>query len=327
MKVLYIGGTGQISFDCVHESVKAGHDTWVFNRGNSNDGLPPETRFLIGDMHDDDAYRQIVDEGFDVICQFRVFDVDAMERDLRFFTGHCKQYVFISSASAYHKPVGAFPITEDVPLHNPFWEYSRKKAACEERLAGQSDLPWTIVRPSHTSRDKLTTAMGEGDLAARRMLAGKPIVVPGDGTSLWTITHSRDFAPPFVKLLSNDRALGEAFHLTSDHAYPFDMIYAEIGRALGVEAELVHVPSETLIRYHPGWEGALLGDKTYTVMFDNRKIKGVVGDFDCPTTLEGFMRDVVAASRERIDGPGGGGEGKMDALFDQIINDQRALGG
>ena len=188
-----------------------------------------------------------------------MFDVDALERDLRFFAGHCRQYVFISSASAYHKPVEAFPITEDVPLRNPFWEYSRKKAACEARLTGQSDLPYTIVRPSHTSRDKLTTAMGEGDLAARRMLAGKPVVVPGDGTSLWTITHSRDFAPPFVKLLGNDRALGEAFHLTSDHAYPFDMIYAEIGRALGAEAELVHVPSETLIRYRAAVGGPAAG--------------------------------------------------------------------
>ena len=326
MKVLYIGGTGQISFDCVHESVRAGHETWVFNRGNSNDGLPPETNFLVGDMHDDDAYRQIVDAGFDVICQFRVFDVETLERDLSFFTGHCGQYVFISSASAYHKPVTAFPITEDVPLHNPHWEYSRKKAACEARLAAQSDLPWTTVRPSHTSRDKLTTAMGEGDLAARRMLAGKPVVVPGDGSNLWTITHSRDFAPPFVKLLGNDGALGEAFHLTSDHAYPFDMIYAAIGRALGVQAELVHVPSETLIRYRPQWEGPLLGDKAYTVMFDNSKIKSVVGNFDCPTTLDLFMVDVVSKSRERIDGPGSDGDRELNTLLDRIISEQRALG-
>jgi nucleoside-diphosphate-sugar epimerase len=325
MKVLYIGGTGQISFDCVNASVRQGHATWVFNRGNSNAGLDPAVRFITGDMYVDADYQQILDEGFDVICQFRVFDTDAMERDLRFFSGHVDQYVFISTASAYQKPVRTTPITEDVPLVNPHWEYSRKKADCEALLQRQQKLPWTIVRPSHTSRDKLTTAMGEGDLAARRMLAGKPVIVPGDGTSLWTITDSKDFAPPFVKLLGNEKAIGEAFHLTSDRAFSWNQIYESIAEALGVEAKIVHVPTATLINYRPQWEGPLWGDKSWTVIFDNSKIRSVVGDFNGNLNLLDFMSERVRLFRES------GGEQQQDnaelvEVYDRICEDQSRLG-
>lgn len=325
MKVLYVGGTGQISFDCVHESVRAGHETWVFNRGNSNEGLPPETQFIVGDFDDDAAYGVIAEHGFDVVCQFRVFGTDKLQRDLDLLAGNIGQYVFISTASAYHKPVTVQFITEDVPLVNPYWEYSRNKAACEKLLKNQPALPYTIVRPSHTSRDMLIDAMGGGDRVASRMLRGKPVVVHGDGTSLWTVTASADFAPPFVKLLGNDAALGEDFHLTAEHAYSWNTIYNALGAALGVTPELVHVPTAMLIKYHPDWEGPLWGDKSWTAQFDNTKIKSVVGDFACDTPLEKFMADRVVLFKDR----GGADQARdteMEKLFDRIVADQRALG-
>lgn len=325
MKILYVGGTGQISFDCVHESVRAGHEVWVFNRGNSNDGLPPETQFITGDFNDDAVYGKLPGEAFDVVCQFRVFDVEKLQRDIDLWTGRVQQYVFISTASAYHKPVTVQFITEDVPLVNPHWEYSRKKAACEKLLTDQKKLPFTIMRPSHTSRDSLTTAMGEGDLAASRMLRGLPVVVPGDGTSLWTVTAAEDFAGPFVKLLGNPKALGEAFHLTDDRAYSWNTIYGALGDALGVTPELVHVPTATLVKFNPDWEGPLWGDKAWTVQFDNSKIKSVVGDFTFTTTLNDFTAARVAAFRER-----GGIETEfspsLDETFDRIASAQRSLG-
>ena len=328
MKVLYVGGNGEISFDCVHESVRAGHDVTVFNRGRHNDGLPPapQVTYLTGDFEDDAEYRQVAEGGFDVVCQFRVFDTDKLRRDLDLLTGKIGRYVFISTASAYHKPVRQLPITEDVPLVNPFWGYSRKKAACEAMLAEQSDLPWTVVRPSHTSRTNLITAMGGGDLLASRMLRGKPVVVHGDGTSLWTVTAAADFAPPFVKLLTADAALGEAFHLTADHAYPWRQLYEAAGDALGVSPQIVGIPSDTLIRAQPDWEGPLWGDKSWSVAFDNAKIKSVVGDFACDTPLDRFMAERVEHFHRR-----GGRDVPVDeatdALMDRLIKAQSRVGG
>lgn len=325
MKVLFVGGTGQISFECVHESVRKGHDVWVFNRGNSNAGLPEEVSFITGDFDDDDSYGRIAGMGFDVICQFRVFTPEQMKRDVQLLAENVGQYIFISSASAYQRPTPHYVITEEMPLVNPFAVYSRDKADCELVLRDQDALAYTIVRPSHTSRTKFTTAMGEGDLAASRMLRGKPIVVPGDGTSLWTITRSVDFAPPFVRLFGRSEAMGEAFHLTSQNAFDWNHIYAAIGKSVGCEPDLVHVPSDTLVQYNPKWEGVLLGDKAYSVLFDNSKIKAVVGEFDCNPSLDDFMAVLGADFLDR-----GGVEvpvdGAVDELYDRIAADQRALG-
>ena len=325
MKVLFIGGTGQISFDCVHEAVRAGHEVYVFNRGHHNAGLPPQTRFILGDMNDDAAYGKLAEQHFDVINQFRVFTPEQLRRDLELFTGHCGQYLFISTASAYQKPMRHHVITEDVPLENPYWDYSRDKAACEAILIGQSRLPYTIVRPSHTSRSKWTTAFGEGPEAVLRMLEGRPVLVPGDGTNLWTITRGEDFAPPYVKLFGHAGAMNQAFHLTSDNAYMWNEIYRAIGRAVGVEqVELVHVATDTIIRYHPPLRGPLLGDKTWSVLFDNRKITSVVGRFHCPTSLDQFMQRVAShfhreqAMAQRDPG--------LSAVIDRIITEQQALG-
>lgn len=325
MKILYIGGTGQISFDCVHESVRQGHETWVFNRGNSNAGLPDATRYITGDFNNDADYRKIVEEGFDAICQFRLFTAEQMQRDLDLFAGQVDQYVFISSASAYEKPVRVWPITEQVPLVNPYWEYSRDKIECEDLLTAQSKLPYTIVRPSHTSRDRLITPTGEGDLMALRLLAGRPVVLPGDGTSLWTVTAARDFAPPFVKLLGNDAALGEAFHLTSDRAFAWNAICEAMAEALGVAADIVHVPTQTLVKYKPEWQGPLWGDKAHSAVFDNSKIKSVVGDFSIDRDLASFTAPLVEAFKQR-QAAGITVDAELDALFDRIVADQRAVG-
>jgi nucleoside-diphosphate-sugar epimerase len=235
------------------------------------------------------------------------------------------QYLFISSTSAYQKPLPCAIITEDIPLGNPYSDYSRDKAACEAALTSQSKLPYTIVRPSHTSRSRFLTALSETDHAALRLLAGKPVVVPGDGTSFWTVTCAKDFAPPFAKLLGNPRARNEAFHLTSDNAYSWNRIYEAMGQALGVKAELAHIPSETIVRYMPDRAGGLLGDKMWSKIFDNSKIKSVVGDFRCPTTLEPFMQILAQAFRAR-QGDKQRPDPARDALFDRMIAEQRALG-
>lgn len=324
MKVLYIGGTGQISFDCIHESVRAGHEVYVYNRGNHNAGLPASCTFIKGDIFDDEAYFKLAGYHFDVVCQFHLFQPWELERDLKLFTGHCDQYVFISTASAYQKPPRHYIITEEVPLDNPFWEYSRNKAAMERLLQAQSALPYTIVRPSHTSRNRMITAMGGGDIVPHRMLAGKPVILLGDGTSLWTITRSEEFAPPFVKLLGNDDALNDYFHLTSDNAYMWKEIYHALGRALGVEPKLAYVPTETLIRYRREWEGPLKGDKMWSVVFDNSKIKSVVGDFTCDTTLDEFIARIMPAFLARSENyqP----DLQYEALLDRIVAEQAGLG-
>ena len=321
MRVLYVGGTGEISFACVHESVRLGHEVTVFNRGNHNAGLPPSCRLVKGDVDDDKAYGSLARQDFDVVCQFRLFTTRSMERDLAMFRGHCGQYLFISSASAYQKPVRDLPITEATPLGNRFWPYSQAKADMEALLRGQSDLDYTIVRPSHTYRTRMPTPMG-GNLEVSRLLRRKPVVVHGDGESLWTVTHAEDFARPFARLLGNPRAIGEAFHITADRQWTWNEIFAAIAAALEMEGSaLVHVASETLIRYHPEWEGPLLGDKAYSVIFDNAKIKAVAGDFRCPIDPWRGMRMVA----ERFP-PDDRCDAGMDQLLDRIVEDERSGG-
>jgi len=209
LDILFIGGTGQISLPCVTEAVAAGHTVSVLNRGKADAALPASVRRIAADFDDDRAYAEAAAGDYDVVCQFIVFEPDQAARDIALFSGRVGQYVFISTASAYAKPVTRFPITEAVPLDNPFWAYSRSKAACEKLYRDQDRLPVTIVRPSHTVRTRFPTAMSEGDAVLSRMLRGLPVVVPGDGKALWTITRAEDFARPFVRLFGRDAALGE----------------------------------------------------------------------------------------------------------------------
>ena len=327
MKVLYIGGTGEISYACVQAGAAAGQEIAVFNRGHNDEPLPPGVRRITGSITDDDVYRRLGEERWDAVCQFLAFTTAAIERDLEVFAGKTGQYVFISSASAYEKPPRSHVITEDTPLVNPYWGYSRAKAEIEERLMrahGEGRLPVTVVRPSHTYRRRFPSAIINGDHAAWRMRNGKPIVVHGDGTSLWVVTHSDDFAVPFVRLLGNPKALGQAFHITSDDAWTWDQITQAVGAALGVEPRIVHVPSDTLIRYNENWLGPLLGDKSWSVQFDNRKVKSVAGDFTCRIAMPEGMKRVAEHYRRRADDfqP----DEQLDALFDRIAAEQSALG-
>lgn len=323
LNVLFIGGTGLISLPCVAEAVAAGHRVTVFNRGANRALLPEGVQCLAGDCADPASYRAAAGD-YDVVCQFIAYAPPEIERDVALFAGRTGQYVFISSASAYRKPVDAWPITEATPLENPFWEYSRKKAACEAVLTAQDRLPYTIVRPSHTVRTHFPTGMSERDAVASRLRRGLPVVVHGDGTSLWTLTRAEDFAVPFVRLFGRKAALGEAFHITADHAYSWNQIYEAVAAALEVRAEIVHVPSDTLIRYRPDWTGPLLGDKAHSVLFDNRKVKAVTGDFACARDLADILAAPLAAYWRRV-GTGEPAADPLDPVFDALIAGQRGL--
>lgn len=330
MNVLYIGGTGEISFSCVHAAAALGQEVTVFNRGRSDETLPTGVRTLTGDLKDHDTYARLADAARDgVVCQFLAFDLDQIERDIDVFGGKVRQYIFISSASAYQKPQHDYRITESTPLENPYWEYSRKKAAMERRLMqahAAGALPVTIVRPSHTHRRRFPGTFLSGDHLAWRMLRKKPVIVHGD-SNLWTLTHSDDFAQAFVRLCGLDAALGEAYHITRDHAHLWHVVLSHMARAIGADdPELVHVASQTLVRYHGGWAGPLLGDKSCSVVFDNTKVSQAVGGWSCRIPLEDGLRRTAEHVMQRLN-TGWSPKPEDDALVDRIITDIRALGG
>lgn len=324
MDILYIGGTGQISLPCVEQSVAAGHHVAVFNRGQRHEPLPAGVEVIHGDMKDAASYGALGDRHFDVVCQFMAFLPEQMKTDIEVFAKNAGQYIFISSASVYEKPPHHYIITEETPAVNPYWLYSQNKIACEELLAASS-LPWTIVRPSHTVRSGLPTMMNEGDSVAHRMLAGKPVIVCGDGTTPWTLTRSEDFAKPFIGLFGKSAALNDTFHITSDRGHTWDEIYSAIARGMGTEANIVHVPTDVLVRYEPEFEGPLLGDKTWTALFDNSKVKSVAGDFDCVEDIDAILAEPIRYVKKRA-AEGGPTTGKYDDIFDRIAKEQSALG-
>ena len=325
LKVLFIGGTGNISLSCVAEAVEAGHRVFLFNRGKTPVDLPKGVTTIAGDLKDAGAYRQLGKSGFDAVCQFIVFTPDQIAQDIATFSGGTGQYVFISSASVYQKPPLSFVITEKTPTVNPYWPYSQNKIACEALLKGSSGLNWTIVRPSHTVRTILPALFNEGDALGHRMMAGKPVIAAGDGATPWTLTRCADFAVPFVKLIGAKAALGEDFHITSDFAYTWNDIFATIAEGLGVKADIVHAPSETLVRYHREWEGPLFGDKTWAALFDNTKVKRVAGDFSCASRLADVLAEPIAHFKGRFQAEGPKSS-DLDPLLDRIAREQRSLG-
>ena len=289
MKALFIGGTGTISTAIVRRLAEdANWEVWVLNRGSRSDVLPEQVRRITVDIGDEEAAaRKLEGMTFDTVCEFIGFVPAQVERDWRLFRGRTKQYIYISSASAYHKPAASWRITEGTTLANPHWEYSRNKIACEEFLLAkyrEEGFPVTIVRPSHTYDERSIPVSIHGDAGfwqvIRRMMDGRPVIIPGDGSSLWTLTHSRDFAVGFTGLMGDPHALGEAFHITSDETLTWDQIYRTIADALGVKLNAVHVSSEFLAAagrpFGYDFEGGLIGDKSVSVVFDNTKLKRIV---------------------------------------------------
>lgn len=324
LSVLYIGGTGQISLPCVEQSVAAGHKVTVLNRGKTSVPLPAGVETIVGDMGGE-TYAGLGDRKFDVVAQFRLYTPEDMKRDIATFTGRTGQYVFISSASVYEKPVQDYPITERTKQDNPFWEYSRRKTQCELLLQGQRALAYTIVRPSHTVRTHMPVEVGDADMAIRRFIAGKPVIVTGDGSSLWTLTRSADVARALVPLLGHAKALNDDFHITTDVAFSWRQIHEAIARGFGAGAIHASVPTEVLVAHNKEWEGPLMGDKTWTAMFDNTKVKGVVGEFNASRDLDEILADSVMHAKERLKSPPSAAAEAEDRLMDKIIAAQRAV--
>ncbi|MCM3503863.1 SDR family oxidoreductase [Curtobacterium sp. ODYSSEY 48 V2] len=320
--VLFIGGSGIISAACVREAVEQGYDVTVLNRGTTDKRpIPDAVARLQADVSDRTALEAAIgDQHWDVVIDFVAFTPDQVQRDIEVFTGRTNQYVFISSASAYQTPATHLPITESTPLKNPFWQYSRDKIACEDLLTKayrEDDFPMTIIRPSHTYDETLVPFSG-GWTVLGRMRAGKPIVVTGDGSSLWTITHARDFAVGFVGLLDRAEAIGEAFHITGDEAPTWDRIAHELAAAAGVEdLQLVHVPADAIDALDADWGASLLGDKANTSVFDNTKVQTLVPEFAQTTSIRQGAREIVAwfdadPSRRVTDE-------RLDGLMDQLV--------
>ncbi|MEO6395047.1 MAG: SDR family oxidoreductase [Devosia sp.] len=325
LEILFIGGTGQISLPCVKLALKAGHKVTVFNRGQRGEALPKGVTVINGDKEDAKTYAQLGKKDWDVVAQFMVFTPEQMQRDIKTFSGRTDQYIFISSASVYQHSIDQYVITEKTPANNPYWLYSQNKIKCENLMRAAKKLPWTNVRPSHTVRTGLPSLFNEGDVVAHRMLEGKPILVAGDGNTPWTLTRSEDFAKPFVKLFGKKRALGEDFHITSDAAFTWDNIYTAIGRALGVKPKLVHVATETILKFAPDWTGPLLGDKAWTALFDNSKVKKIAGDFRCETDLDKILSQSMRFFQQRREA-GVPFSRDSEPMVDRIIAAASALG-
>ena len=272
----------------------------------------------------DAAYGELGDRRFDVVAQFRLYTPDQMKRDIATFTGKTGQYVFISSASVYEKPVRHYMMTERTKLENRYWQYSRDKIACEALLRDQDKLAYTIVRPSHTVRTHMPIQVGDPDAAIRRMIAGKPVIVAGDGSSLWTLTRSVDVATPLVRLFGNSAALNDDFHITTDRGFTWRQIHEAIARGFGVEAIHAPVPTETLVRFNKEWAGPLLGDKSWSALFDNSKVKRVAGPFDASQDIDEILRDSVMHAKERLKAPAPP-ESEEDRLIDRVIAAQAGL--
>ncbi len=303
MKALFIGGTGTISTAISKKLLAEGWDLYLLNRGNRNDVLPEGAHTIIVDDVNDEAAvaEKIKDLSFDVVCDFIAFVPAQLERDYRLFNGKTKQFMFISSASAYQKPLSDYKITESTPLANPYWEYSRNKIACEEylmKMYRENGFPVTIIRPSHTYDERSVPVGAHGDNGSwqvvKRMLEGKPVIVHGDGTSLWTMTHNSDFAKAFVGLMGNIHAIGEAYQITSDESLTWNQIYQILADCLGVEFKPYYVPSDFLHQVGKyDFEGGLIGDKSNSVVFDNAKVKRAVPGFTATVRLDMGMKQTV----------------------------------
>lgn len=321
MKVLFIGGTGIISSACSQLAVERGIDLYLLNRGQSSRPVPAGAKVLTADINNIHSVQQALDgHTFDAVVDWIAFVPEQIERDINLFHGRAGQFIFISSASAYQTPPASLPITESTPLDNPHWEYSRNKIACEERLVRayrEEKFPMTIVRPSHTYDCTLLPFSGRYTVV-NRMRQGKKVIVHGDGTSLWTLTHHADFARAFVGLLGHPGAIGDTFQITSDEWLSWNQIFQIVARAASVaEPRLIHIPSDFIAAFNADWGAGLLGDKMHSMIFDNSKIKRLVPDFVAAIPFARGAAEIMAwydadPARQVVDEA-------LDRQMDQII--------
>ena len=326
MKILFIGGTGIISMASTALAAKRGIDVTLLTRGQHEAKLPPGVKTLTADVNDPTLPQRLQQESqeFDAVVDWIAFTTADIERDLKLFHGRTRQFVFISSTSAYQKPQTHYLMTESTPLANPYWDYSRNKIACEERLMRayrEEGFPITIVRPSLTYGETqiplVLNSWQKSYTAVDRMIRGQKLIVPGDGSSLWVITHNTDFAKGLVGLLGHQQAIGHAFHITSDEVLTWDQIFRIVGNAVGVEPQLVHIPSDFVSACIPEKLGTLTGDKSVSVVFDNSKIKRLVPTYCATTTFAEGIRQTLAwfdadPSRKQIDH-------QVNATMDKLI--------
>lgn len=328
MKALFIGGTGTISM-AITRSLATNPDweLYLLNRGSRESEIPEGVHTIHADINNEaEAAKALEGLTFDCVCDFIAFVPAQLERDYRLFAGKTKQFMFISSASAYQKPLADFKITESTPLVNPYWEYSRNKIACENYLMQmnrENGFPVTIIRPSHTYDERNLPVGAHGDKGSwqvvKRMMEGKPVIVHGDGTTLWTVTHNTDFAKAFIGLMGNIHAIGESYHITSDESVTWNQIYQIIADELGVEYKPYYVSSRFLHETSKyGYEGGLIGDKSNTVVFDNTKVKRAVPGFVCNIRadqgLRKTLRHMMAHPELQKEDP------EFDAWCDKVIS-------
>jgi nucleoside-diphosphate-sugar epimerase len=333
MKILFIGGTGIISTACTALAATRGFALTLLSRGQHQSQLPPGVKTLTSDINDPSLPEKIERESFDAVVDWIAFTPADIERNLKLFRGRTRQFVFISSASAYQKPQAHYLITESTPLANPYWDYSRNKIACEERLMRayqEEGFPVTIVRPSLTYGESLIplvlNSWQQSYTAADRMIRGKKMIVPGDGSSLWVVTHNTDFAKGLIGLLGQSQAIGHAFHITSDEVLTWDQLFRIVGAAVGVEPQLVHIPSDFIAACLPEKTGTLLGDKSVSVVFDNSKIKQFVPGYCATTSFAEGIRKSLAwfnadPARKQIDGPVNATMDKLIAAYEKGISE------
>ncbi len=328
MKILIIGGTGTISSAITSQLAASGNELWLLNRGTRKTEVPANVKQVIADINDEDSVlKQIGDTCFDAVCEFIGFLPDQVRRDIRLFKERTRQYMYISSASAYNKPAASHVITEGTSLANPYWQYSRDKIACEDILMKEyreNGFPVTIIRPSHTYCERAVPLSVHGPKGSwpvlKRMLEGKPVIIHGDGSSLWTLTWNEDFAKGFIGLIGNPKAIGEAFQIMSDESISWTQIYECVAKALGVTLNPYYVSSGFLAAVCPeGYDltGNLIGDKAATVVFDCSKLKRAVPGFQAVTRFHEGVRHCVAYALEhtelQIDDP------EFDLWCDKVI--------
>ncbi len=297
MKVLFIGGTGVISSACSEQCVEKGMDLYLLNRGQTKRPIPNNVKLIKADIRNTEQVKSILmNYTFDVVVDWIGYNPEHVKNDYEIFMDKTSQFIFISSASAYQKPPSSLPIKETEPLINPYWEYSRNKIRCEEYLLQvfqDHKFPVTIVRPSHTY-DQTKIALSGGYTALNRIYEGKKVIIHGDGTSLWTLTHHQDFARGFVGLLGNSKAIGEAFHITSDEVLTWNQICEVLADAAGVQANIIHIPSDFIYRFDKEWGEGLLGDKAHCMIFDNSKIKQINPEFQAKMPFKKGAKEIVA---------------------------------